>query len=105
MVDFFVSSRRRHTRLQGDWSSDVCSSDLRPGRITTIFVDHDTLMLQLANTGIGKFDPIPMSAESDREFFDPLHDTQAIFVNDAAGHVIEMVLRINGREFHAKKIK
>src|SRR5256885_10489966 len=27
--DFFFSSRRRHTRLQGDWSSDVCSSDLK----------------------------------------------------------------------------
>src|SRR5256885_26878 len=27
-VIFFFSSRRRHTRLQGDWSSDVCSSDL-----------------------------------------------------------------------------
>src|SRR5256885_15299964 len=27
---FFFSSRRRHTRLQGDWSSDVCSSDLCP---------------------------------------------------------------------------
>src|SRR5256885_13237824 len=25
---YFFSSRRRHTRLQGDWSSDVCSSDL-----------------------------------------------------------------------------
>src|ERR1039457_7035580 len=25
---FFFSSRRRHTRLQDDWSSDVCSSDL-----------------------------------------------------------------------------
>src|ERR1039457_5583973 len=25
---FFFSSRRRHPRLQGDWSSDVCSSDL-----------------------------------------------------------------------------
>src|ERR1039457_6327200 len=25
---FFFSSRRRHTRLQGEWSSDVCSSDL-----------------------------------------------------------------------------
>src|SRR5256885_63733 len=25
---FVFSSRRRHTRLQGDWSSDVCSSDL-----------------------------------------------------------------------------
>src|SRR2546426_3751562 len=28
---FFFSSRRRHTRLQGDWSSDVCSSDLSDG--------------------------------------------------------------------------
>src|SRR5256885_6979602 len=28
MQIFFFSSRRRHTRLQGDWSSDVCSSDL-----------------------------------------------------------------------------
>src|SRR5256885_6720622 len=28
IVFFFFSSRRRHTRLQGDWSSDVCSSDL-----------------------------------------------------------------------------
>ena len=25
---FFFSSRRRHTRLVRDWSSDVCSSDL-----------------------------------------------------------------------------
>src|SRR5256885_7840281 len=42
---FFFSSRRRHTRLQGDWSSDVCSSDLYdflsavsdiPGRIAGI---------------------------------------------------------------------
>src|SRR5437763_793741 len=27
---FFFSSRRRHTRYIGDWSSDVCSSDLAP---------------------------------------------------------------------------
>ena len=32
---FFFSSRRRHTRLVRDWSSDVCSSDLRTGS------DHD----------------------------------------------------------------
>src|SRR6266850_3085573 len=31
-IFFFFSSRRRHTRLQGDWSSDVCSSDLSCGR-------------------------------------------------------------------------
>src|SRR6266568_8259556 len=27
-IFFFVSSRRRHTRWNCDWSSDVCSSDL-----------------------------------------------------------------------------
>src|SRR5205085_3518706 len=26
--DFFFPSRRRHTRFDCDWSSDVCSSDL-----------------------------------------------------------------------------
>src|SRR5699024_12238610 len=29
---FFFSSRRRHTRSKRDWSSDVCSSDLRWGQ-------------------------------------------------------------------------
>src|SRR5256886_9895462 len=29
MCFFFFSSRRRHTRFDCDWSSDVCSSDLR----------------------------------------------------------------------------
>src|SRR2546430_3832423 len=27
--NFFFSSRRRHTRFDCDWSSDVCSSDLK----------------------------------------------------------------------------
>src|SRR5437879_12349334 len=27
-LSFFFSRRRRHTRYIGDWSSDVCSSDL-----------------------------------------------------------------------------
>src|SRR5207237_2262046 len=29
ICSFFFSSRRRHTRFKCDWSSDVCSSDLR----------------------------------------------------------------------------
>src|SRR5256885_12914664 len=39
---FFFSSRRRHTRLQGDWSSDVCSSDLlgEHGQGTILFLDE-----------------------------------------------------------------
>src|SRR5690348_17780850 len=31
---FFFSSRRRHTRWTGDWSSDVCSSDLPARRLS-----------------------------------------------------------------------
>src|SRR3989475_11753116 len=31
---FFFSSRRRHTRFDCDWSSDVCSSDLDHGEPT-----------------------------------------------------------------------
>src|SRR5256885_3644581 len=46
---FFFSSRRRHTRLQGDWSSDVCSSDL-----------HDGI-------GLGA-DPIPLAVLADEDF-------------------------------------
>src|SRR2546427_10503336 len=36
---FFFSSRRRHTRFDCDWSSDVCSSDLTPdaGNSTTTY--------------------------------------------------------------------
>ena len=36
---FFFSSRRRHTRLRRDWSSDVCSSDLGPS-----FIDVETVL-------------------------------------------------------------
>src|SRR6266567_8940304 len=34
-IFFFFSSRRRHTRFDCDWSSDVCSSDLDMARILT----------------------------------------------------------------------
>src|SRR5256885_8133298 len=40
---FFFSSRRRHTRLQGDWSSDVCSSDLLGGGAEDVVVPDGTV--------------------------------------------------------------
>jgi len=73
----------------------------RPGRVTGILVHNGTLMLKLG----GVPDLIEMAAESETEFFDPYHDTQVVFVKDAGGRVTEMILRINGREFHAKKVK
>src|SRR5260370_15974739 len=41
---FFFSSRRRHTRFKCDWSSDVCSSDLRVIVFANQFVDTITLL-------------------------------------------------------------
>src|SRR3989475_841271 len=38
---FFFSSRRRHTRFDCDWSSDVCSSDLNPERVSMPDIDLD----------------------------------------------------------------
>src|SRR2546430_4136750 len=45
MLLFFFSSRRRHTRFDCDWSSDVCSSDLfhnsplAPTNVRTIVIN------------------------------------------------------------------
>src|SRR5258706_6787258 len=47
VLSFFFSSRRRHTRLVSDWSSDVCSSDL-PSLLVSgpVVVSTATLALQ-----------------------------------------------------------
>src|SRR2546427_6866400 len=37
---FFFSSRRRHTRFDCDWSSDVCSSDLGPQGAPALLPRH-----------------------------------------------------------------
>src|SRR5256886_17192889 len=46
MFFFFFSSRRRHTRFDCDWSSDVCSSDLK-GSVQTIIPLSDGSGLRL----------------------------------------------------------
>src|SRR5256885_16675172 len=43
-IVFFFSSRRRHTRLQGDWSSDVCSSDLGFGPAIVSHYDNQPII-------------------------------------------------------------
>src|SRR5256885_8291291 len=46
-----LSSIRRHTRLQGDWSSDVCSSDL--GKARTIRSPRDRIHAAGVSTRLG----------------------------------------------------
>src|SRR5256885_12250968 len=60
-VCFFFSSRRRHTRLQGDWSSDVCSSDL-----TGFMGDgiNDAPALRAADIGISVDSAVDIAKEA-----------------------------------------
>src|SRR5206468_9842130 len=46
-IFFFFSSRRRHTRSDRDWSSDVCSSDLQTSdsRIAVELSDAEQKMI------------------------------------------------------------
>src|SRR5688572_31247714 len=46
---FFFSSRRRHTRFDCDWSSDVCSSDLKLARQAA--KDGDPLVIVAGGDG------------------------------------------------------
>src|SRR2546430_3420037 len=41
---FFFSSRRRHTRFDCDWSSDVCSSDLLLARLIPAALQSPVLL-------------------------------------------------------------
>src|SRR5206468_5615062 len=70
-VFFFFSSRRRHTRSDRDWSSDVCSSDLLER------IEHGLLCFELFSGVIGGFDREPDSPISLVDFDDPRRDILA----------------------------
>src|SRR5699024_11861896 len=54
---FFFSSRRRHTRSKRDWSSDVCSSDLKksgpPAARLGDEIQHKSFLGALAGAVLG----------------------------------------------------
>src|SRR5260221_5766957 len=52
IVFFFFSSRRRHTRSLCDWSSDVCSSDLRRRRRRSHFCPASQPSISRRNIGV-----------------------------------------------------
>src|SRR6266536_4459964 len=72
-IFFFFSSRRRHTRSTRDWSSDVCSSNLREGEL---LVEK----LKRAFEGNGRsglvFAPPPAATSSDKSWWPASHAIQ-----------------------------
>src|SRR5256885_3202576 len=78
---FFFSSRRRHTRLQGDWSSDVCSSDLRQlvygvrtGDIAKRLIDYGfhpyTVSFPLIASGAMMIEPTETESKEELDLLD-----------------------------------
>src|SRR5438309_11069066 len=65
LLSFFFSSRRRHTRWNCDWSSDVCSSDLGiPALDLTFAEDSRTRVdMNIVMTESGKFVEIQGTGE------------------------------------------
>src|SRR5688500_19254342 len=51
---FFFSSRRRHTRLQGDWSSDVCSSHLLDGIYVSSLIEGGEIIERMGDRILGR---------------------------------------------------
>src|SRR5256884_5212453 len=52
-ICFFFSSRRRHTRCSRDWSSDVCSSDLKLVRKREGMGMGDVKMMAMVGAFVG----------------------------------------------------
>src|SRR5260370_26720540 len=73
MCVFFFSSRRRHTRFNCDWSSDVCSSDLLPQQTFSsskeLHANGEIVMLQ---------------------YFQPAHTDTDIYIHFQKANVIHM---------------
>src|SRR5205807_3333093 len=84
IVFFFFSSRRRHTRLQGDWSSDVCSSDLGFGRVLELSLSE---MLADIRNDLGEFGVVFDHWSSERALADSGAIDHALAVLEARGRL------------------
>src|SRR5437899_7682509 len=64
---FFFSSIRRHTRCLSDWSSDVCSSDLRRGGTPESGTGLNPRPSSYPSHSVGRL-PRPFASQSCRSF-------------------------------------
>src|SRR2546428_9749406 len=112
-VGFFFSSRRRHTRSDRDWSSDVCSSDLslvratRPGAslFAVLFLDLDRFKVVNDSLGHTIGDELLVAmAQRLKRCLRP-GDTVARFGGDEFAFLLVDVRKISGAIRVAERIK
>src|SRR5690348_18175192 len=91
---FFFSSRSRHTRATGDWSSDVCSSDLE--RVRQLWA-HRLIPLPLDDVQVGPADAGPAD----------LHDDVERLRDHRLGHLIDdtpLVITVNPDRSEVRRV-
>src|SRR3712207_9283674 len=99
MCNFFFSSRRRHTRYWRDWSSDVCSSDLRGnkqkiGLIQAMFHRPPLLILDEPTGGLD-----PLVQEEFLEIIDEVKaEGRTVFFSSHVLSEVEQIGRASCRE-------
>src|SRR6266496_2312564 len=91
MCFFFFSSRRRHTRSLRDWSSDVCSSDLRKEQLTRRL---DKLRVEVQEAA----DELDAARTQAGEMQGSLEELVRAFFERINQRFAEIVARDNGRE-------
>src|SRR5437899_5551808 len=62
---FFFSSRRRHTRCLSDWSSDVCSSDLKSRVVLSMAAKIGHQIVALKYPPVNSFDQFRIDTSPD----------------------------------------
>src|SRR5207248_5433983 len=90
-------SRRRHTRSYGDWSSDVCSSDL--GTIYSIVVQPDQKIL----VG-GTFTTVGPFAHPNLARINPDGSVDTNFIAYASDPVRAIVLQSDGKRSEERRV-
>src|SRR5699024_11450686 len=81
---FFFSSRRRHTRSKRDWSSDVCSSDLKELEQLTYLALQNSFSQVMANT-LQELDEVIASGRDKNRFY--LKDKRTLTFESVFGSV------------------
>src|SRR5256886_3678447 len=77
---FFFSSRRRHTRFDCDWSSDVCSSDLALESPVNVSVyPYRNSVLAFGEQGLPwELDPVTLETLGEYNFGGAVNDISQI---------------------------
>src|SRR5438876_12181817 len=100
MFVFFFSSRRRHTRWTGDWSSDVCSSDLE-AFVPALSAVTGNQALQLVQAGLQAIYVSGWQVAADANNALQMYPDQSLYPSDS---VPTLLRRINNALKRADEI-